>query len=126
MSKYIDADKLIKSVNNYQEGAKAAFNPIEDDADYYKGKIDACKDIQEFIIFLQQEQSEVELEKEIDFFFYGKNFKRCNDGVRVPGALTRDWQNQNVNMSLSTDEIRRFARRFAEWGAIHLNARKEE
>ena len=53
--KYIDADKLIKSVNNYQEGAKAALNPIDGDADYYKGKIDACKDIQEFITSRQQE-----------------------------------------------------------------------
>ena len=54
--KYIDADKLIKSVNNYQEGAKAALNPTDGDADYYKGKIDACKDMQEFITSLQQEQ----------------------------------------------------------------------
>ena len=53
--KYIDADKLIKSVNNYQEGAKAALNPIDGDADYYQGKIDACKDIQEFITSRQQE-----------------------------------------------------------------------
>ena len=56
MSKYIEADKLIKSVNNYREGAKAALNPIDGDADYYKGKIDACKDIQEFITYHQQEQ----------------------------------------------------------------------
>jgi len=52
--KYIDAEKLIKSVNNYKEGAKAALNPIDGDADYYKGKIDACKDIQEFITGLQK------------------------------------------------------------------------
>lgn len=61
--KYIDADKLIKSVNNYREGAKAAFNPIDGDADYYKGKIDACENIQELITYLQQEQPEVEFEK---------------------------------------------------------------
>lgn len=47
--KYIDADKLIKSVDNYREGAKAALNPIDGDADYYRGKIDACKDMQELI-----------------------------------------------------------------------------
>ena len=56
--KYIDAEKLIKSVNNYQEGAKTALNPTDGDADYYKGKIDACKDIQEFINSHQQEQTE--------------------------------------------------------------------
>lgn len=60
MSKYIEADKLIKSVKNYQEGAKAALNPIDGNADYYKGKIDACEDMQEFITALQQEQPEVE------------------------------------------------------------------
>lgn len=47
--KYIDAEKLIKSVDNYREGAKAALNPIDGDADYYRGKIDACKDMQELI-----------------------------------------------------------------------------
>lgn len=56
MSKYIDAKKLIKSVNNYLEGAKAAFNPIDGDADYYKGKIDTCESIQEIIAYLQQDQ----------------------------------------------------------------------
>lgn len=66
MIRYIDADKLIKSVNNYQEWAKAESNPTYGYADYYKGKIDACKDIQEFITSLRQEQQEVDLEKEID------------------------------------------------------------
>ena len=54
--KYIDADKLKKSISNYIEGARAALNPTDGDADYYKGKIDACKDMQEFITSLQQEQ----------------------------------------------------------------------
>lgn len=54
MSKYIDAEKLIKSVKNYQEGAKCALNPIDGDADYYRGKIHACKDVQEFITELQK------------------------------------------------------------------------
>ncbi len=55
MNEYVNASKLIKSVNNYQKGAKAALNPIDGDADYYKGKIDACEDIKAIIIFLQQE-----------------------------------------------------------------------
>lgn len=57
--KYIDADKLKKSIGNYMEGAHAALNPADGDADYYKGKIDACKDMQEFITSHQQEQPEV-------------------------------------------------------------------
>ena len=59
--KYIDAEKLIKSVKNYQEGVKTAFNPIDGDADYYKGKIDACEDIKDIITSLQQEQPEADL-----------------------------------------------------------------
>ena len=61
MSKYIDAEKLKKSIGNYVEGARAALNPIDGDADYYKGKIDACKDIQEFItlLFLEQDMGDV-------------------------------------------------------------------
>ena len=52
MNEYVNASKLIKSVNNYQ---RAALNPIDGDDDYFHGKIDACKDIKEIIIFLQQE-----------------------------------------------------------------------
>ena len=62
MSKYIDAEKLKKSIGNYAEGAHAALNPIDGDADYYKGKIDACKDMQEFIASFQQERPEVDME----------------------------------------------------------------
>lgn len=62
--KYIDTDKLKKSISNYIEGARAALNPTDGDADYYKGKIDACKDIQEFIDSIQQAQAEVDLSEE--------------------------------------------------------------
>ena len=61
MKKYIDAEKLKKTIDNYQEGAKCALNPIDGDADYYKGKIDACKDLQGFITSLQQENEIIEL-----------------------------------------------------------------
>ena len=60
MNKYIDADKLKKPISNYIEGARAALNPTDGDADYYKGKIDACKDIQEFIDSIQQAQAQAE------------------------------------------------------------------
>lgn len=60
--KYIDADKLKKSIGNYMEDAHAALNPVDGDADYYKGKIDACKDMQEFITSIQQEQPPTERE----------------------------------------------------------------
>ena len=87
MTKYIDADKLIKSVNNYQEWAKAESTPTYGYADYYKGKIDACKDIQEFIASLRQEQLEVNLVTEYDEQFYsdpvyGKLVNR-NAGIAI-------------------------------------------
>lgn len=87
MIKYIDAEKLIKSVNNYQEWAKAESNPTYGYADYYKGKIDACKDIQEFITSLRQEQQEVNLVTEYDEQFYsdpvyGKLVNR-NAGIAI-------------------------------------------
>lgn len=56
--KYIPVEKLKKSIGNYEKGAHAALNPIDGNADYYKGKIDACKDIQDLIDSLQQEQPE--------------------------------------------------------------------
>ena len=70
MSKYIDAEKLKKSIGDYAEGAQAALNPIDGDADYYKGKIDACKDIQEFIASLHQEQPEVDLDLDREIIKY--------------------------------------------------------
>ena len=98
--RYIDAEKLIKSVNHYQEGAKAAFNPIEDDADYYKGKIDACEDIHELITSLQQSRPKTDvkspftggkvtiLSREEEVTFRGEKIKatrkyyRCEDTGR--------------------------------------------
>ena len=103
MAHYIDAEKLTKSVNNYREGAKAALNPIDGDADYYKGKIDACEDMKEFITSLQQEQPEVDLEKELEEEI--ERFYRT-DEYRIADTLGRGFET--------------LARHFAEWGAEHL------
>lgn len=111
MEKYIDAEKLKKSISNYAEGVHAALNPIDGDADYYNGKIDTCKDIQEFIESLQRQQ-EADLEKEIDRF-WDSCIKHKNE--RGGNVI---WCNKI--------EIEALARYFAEWGAIHFNARKEE
>ena len=54
-------------------------------------------------IMLKQEQQEVELEKELDSFI----------------TEHEDWDDDN---KLAND----IARHFAEWGAIHLNARKKQ
>ena len=63
-------------------------------------------DLLSFITSLQQEQPEVELEEEIE----------------------RIIKNEDRFMKFQVKEqlIKYVARHFAEWGAIHLNARKED
>lgn len=80
MSKYIDPGKLKKSISNYMEGAHAALNPIDGNADYYKGKIDACKDMQEFVTALQQEQPKVQNGK---FIFPKYLYARTKDNKTI-------------------------------------------
>ena len=61
---------------------------------------------------VEQEQPEAELEKEIE-----KQWEKCNpvdEGMGVESAY----------IHIEAFDI--IARHFAEWGAIHLNARKEE
>lgn len=85
--KYIDAEKLIKSVNNYQEGAKAALNPIDGNADYYKGKIDACEDMRWFIASHQQEQPDFPTTDE-----QVKEFLATHPKIKVPEKYKNpDW-----------------------------------
>lgn len=66
--------------------------------------------------YLQQEQPEVDLEKEIkneiDEYWYDNDY----------GAIQR--HGGTITMEIS--DVKEIARHFAEWGAIHLNARKEE
>ena len=76
---------------------------------------------------VSQEQPEVDLDTEIDKFLYGTKFKRDYDGVHVPGVCVRDWKGKKyTNRDVTPDDMRNFARHFAEWGSIHLNAKKEE
>ena len=85
--KYIDAEKLIKSLNNYQNDAEAALNPIDGDADYFKGKIDACKDIQEVISYLQQEQAEVDLDKFTEKIRTFQERYKHPESITIKGAM---------------------------------------
>ena len=103
MAKYIDADKLTKSINNYRQGAKCALNPIDGYADYYKGKIGACKDIQDFIDSLRQEQQEVDLEKEIE------------TSIRLLNGL-HTLEDNNSWYKGRYEELKEFARHFYELG----------
>lgn len=65
-------------------------------------------------IILKQEQPEVDLEEEIKK--YCRNYYNCN----YPDQI------QNGRCSPVMPHIVEAARHFAEWGAIHLNARKEK
>lgn len=76
-------------------------NPTDGDADYYKGKIDACRDIQEVITSLQQEQPKVDWEKEIDKFLNetGAPYVWCNDDEQKEwcNIIARHFWNKGYN-----------------------------
>lgn len=145
--KYIDAEKLIKSVNNYQEGAKAALNPIDGNADYYKGKIDACEDMRWFIASHHQEQPDFPTTDE-----QVKEFLATHPKIKVPEKYKNpDWlfkkhEQPEVDLKkeiitqwskcnptdegmgseyaiITVEQFDAIARHFYELG---LNARKEE
>ena len=103
--KYIDAEKLKTEIE------RLYYNEAEKDesilaADAYKNALDA---VEKFLDSLQQEQTEVDLEKEID-----SEWKKClpiDEGMGVEVA----------NIHIEAFDI--IARYFYELG---LNARKEE
>ena len=102
MSKYIDAEKLIAEIErrmseNYELGKKA---------ECFSHRAVEDNDILALIDSLQQDQSEVDLAEEITRFF-------CKNPI--PHEHITDWP-----------LLKNTAIHFAEWGAIHLNARKEE
>ncbi len=99
MGKYIDAEKLKRLVGELKMRAK------RNRCDSWGIVPDALEEVEGFITSLQQEQSEVDLEKEIDRVFFQMD---CGSD------------------RLHHKEIAQIARHFAEWGAIHLNARKED
>lgn len=63
---------------------------------------------------IEKGQSDVDLEKEIEKYFDGWYDHATGVGLNANGE------------SLNVGEIIDIARHFAEWGAIHLNTRKEE
>ena len=56
MSKYIDTDRLREMIAKYQTTAEKAYNPNNEDADFWHGKVVACEDILHIFDSLQQEQ----------------------------------------------------------------------
>ena len=101
MSKYIEVDKLIAEIERWRDKAKEKYN----ESTYSMGRCDALAEFRNHIVSLQPEQTEADLDREIIKY-------------KVPFTGDRECLHETT-----LDAI---ARHFAEWGAIHLNARKEE
>ena len=104
--KYIDADELKNKVNELRQdwlGSSTGLEVAEEGAEL--GAAESILDsIDDIIDSLQQGQPDVELDKEIIRY-------------KVPFSDDKEYLNETTLDSI--------ARHFAEWGAIHLNARKE-
>lgn len=110
MEKYIDAEKLKAEID--KKWRELADKNVKVGGGKYDIEISTCLSIINLITSLQQEQHEADLEKEIDRFWDSCIKHKDERGGNVI------WCNKL--------EIEALARYFAEWGAIHFNARKEE
>ena len=94
--KYIDAEKIRSEVERIKEAGCAS-------------PISVCNDILSFIDFLQQEQPEVDLEKEMDKYYGMYRDKTGKTYDIKDGEPCFDWKEDG----LSEHEMR-FARHFYE------------
>ncbi len=108
--KYLDADKLKAEIERFS-ATEYGDNTLGDDV--ANGALNYV--LEEIIPSLQRELQEEDLEKELKEYFSG-----WADSPDYGQALNSDGE------CVSTDEAIALARHFAEWGATHLNARKEE
>jgi len=67
--KYIDADKLKTELESIYDNMLRRIKIDKDNSDYWEGKADAYRNVIDAISSLQQERSEVNLDKEIDNYF---------------------------------------------------------
>ena len=111
--KYIDAEKLKAEIERQIEEEKN--NLTEETNLYYGTRQQVRSTILRIIDSLQQEQPEVDLEKEMDSYF-NEHFSPCVDGTLI---------SERTGMEIDGNDYDDIARHFAEWGAIHLNARKD-
>lgn len=70
--KYIDAEKLIAEIEMYIKDVKDAGKRLTPNMGFFDAKLSGIYDVMNIVASLQQEQSEVDLEKEIAFRFNGK------------------------------------------------------
>ena len=110
--KYIDAEKLKAEIQRRFKGLREEY---ERTASFRcDGGMDELDKLEQFIDSLQQEQPEADLDAEIEKMIYDPLYDI--GGVAIKGATAY----------ITVEDVADLARHFAEWGAIHLNARKEE
>lgn len=102
MTKYINAERLIESINSYQYGVKSTYDLFGIYPNYFKGKIDACVDIKESIIdSLQQEQ------RKLGVFVPKWCLENIQDTLRIQYNINSDkttgetCQDRNIKESLN-------------------------
>lgn len=66
MAKYIDAEKLIAEIEKHIKEVKDAADRFTPNMGFFDAKLSGIYDVMAIIDSLLQEQSEVDLEKEID------------------------------------------------------------
>lgn len=109
--KYIDADRLKAEIKGFRNIARER---VDDEDTYFLGMAQGYDNSISIIDSLQQEQPKVDLEKEMTAYIERHFHIRYDETLEVG------------NDPLTTHDFEEIARHFAEWGAIHLNARKEE
>ena len=108
--KYIDAERLRAEVNEIQESGCAS-------------PISVCNDILSFIDYLQQEQPEVDLEKEIEDYAYSLPHSSTGSSAYVSDKRLPIARQFGIKHDWSFDYVEDIARHFYELG---LKARKED
>ena len=104
--KYIDAEKLIAEIEREIEVSFKSIKPdnLDKESTFCRGEVSALYTIKSFITYLQQEQPEVELEKELDDFI--SEFYRHYTEYEGLYIKEKDWR----------DSIKMTARHFYELG----------
>lgn len=116
--KYIDADKLKELID--EKWKELAVKNVKVGGGKWDAEISTYLSVLRLIASLQQEQPEVDLVKEMDKFYGMYRDKTGETHDIEDDEPCFDWKEDE----LSEHEMR-IARHFAEWGAIHLNTRKE-
>ena len=108
----MDKVQMIRAeIERYGTDAQIAYNPRDEYADFFYGKVVACEDLLSFINTLPDEPKTDDLETEIKRWVYEPFFDL--DGIAIAGT----------SLYATVEDMEHIARHFYELGK---NARKEE